>query len=141
MRGVVLGGLLVMILLAGCFSGPSKASARIYPVTLGGAEGDPVGWANATKKGDALQIRLTAITEMTGGEHAVHVHERGGCGMRDGVPAGEAGGHFDPGDDDHPAHAGDLGNVTAAPNGVIDATLLAPDLRLRGGASIIGKSI
>lgn len=50
---------------------------------------------------------------LTGGNHAVHIHETGVC-----EPCSAAGGHFDPGrhgstspDGNHPFHAGDLVNL------------------------------
>lgn len=53
------------------------------------------------------------MSDLTEGEHAVHIHETAAC-----EPCGAAGGHFDPGpasftspDGNHPFHSGDLINI------------------------------
>ena len=57
------------------------------------------------------------------GEHGIHVHEFGVCDPAGDQPFGSAGGHFNPtgaahgAPQDESAHAGDLGNILAAPDG------------------------
>ncbi|MCW2065877.1 UNVERIFIED_ORG: Cu-Zn family superoxide dismutase [Stenotrophomonas maltophilia] len=62
-----------------------------------------------------------------GSEHGFHIHEKGDCGAPDGMSAG---GHFNPGKQDHgnvaadPHHGGDMPNIKADDKGV--ATIDGP---------------
>jgi Cu-Zn family superoxide dismutase len=62
-----------------------------------------------------------------GSEHGFHIHEKGDCSAPDGMSAG---GHFNPGHQDHgnvatdPHHGGDMPNIKADDKGV--ATIDGP---------------
>ncbi len=85
------------------------------------------------------------------GPHGFHVHENGSCapGTTNGavVPAGGAGGHFDPAHSGHhegpmkEGHLGDLPLLTIAADGALKTEVTAPRLKdvaaLKGHAVII----
>lgn len=60
------------------------------------------------------------VYKLTPGSHAVHIHEKGDCSAADGTSAG---GHWNPGKDDHGKwgsehfHMGDIGNLMADKKG------------------------
>jgi Cu-Zn family superoxide dismutase len=82
-----------------------------------------------------------------GSEHGFHIHEKGDCSAPDGASAG---GHFNPGTQDHgsvasdPHHGGDMPNITANAEGV--ATIDAPvssnvNIGKGDGFDIIGRGL
>ena len=67
-----------------------------------------------SREGVKQVIVELAVSGLSEGQHAVHIHETAECD-----PCAAAGGHFDPGPDgnpspdgNHPFHAGDLINIT-----------------------------
>jgi Cu-Zn family superoxide dismutase len=118
----------------------------------------------ATTEGAGPSIGSVTITSSAGGAvfkvdlkglppgpHGIHVHENGSCGptMMNGVriPAGAAGGHFDPahaGKHEGPmghGHLGDLPLLNVAADGTSTQTLTAPSIKdiaqLKGHALVI----
>jgi superoxide dismutase, Cu-Zn family len=90
-------------------------------------------------------VEVTANVEnLTPGDHAWHVHEKGDCSAPD---ATSAGGHFNPENKKHGApdgtehHAGDFGNLTAGKDGKATATITMKGVTLEEGAatSLVGK--
>jgi Cu-Zn family superoxide dismutase len=89
-------------------------------------------------------LEVTANVEnLTPGEHAWHVHEKGDCSAPD---ASSAGGHFNPENHQHGApdaeqhHAGDFGNLTAGKDGKAAKTFVMKGISLGDGASsVVGK--
>ena len=93
----------------------------------------------------------TDLTGLPPGPHGFHVHENGSCepAASNGqtVPAGAAGGHFDPlhtgrhAGPEGQGHLGDLPLLTVAANGTASETLTAPHItdvgELRGKALMI----
>eukprot|EP00245_Coleochaete_scutata_P018229 TRINITY_DN936_c0_g1_i2.p1 TRINITY_DN936_c0_g1~~TRINITY_DN936_c0_g1_i2.p1 ORF type:complete len:136 (-),score=11.62 TRINITY_DN936_c0_g1_i2:760-1167(-) len=83
------------------------------------------------------------ISGLVPGLHGFHVHQLGdttnGC-MSTGP-------HFNPAGKTHGApedgerHAGDLGNVTAGPDGTVDVTLVDSQIPLSGINSIVGRAV
>ena len=55
--------------------------------------------------GTLVVAEITGLPENGIGFFAFHIHEGGDCG---GTDFGDTGGHFNPGREDHPRHAGDL---------------------------------
>ncbi len=98
--------------------------------------------------GAAFKLNLHGLPP---GPHGFHVHENASCGptLINGIriPAGAAGGHFDPeetGKHEGPTgagHKGDLPVLDAAANGTATQTLVAPRIKdvetLKGHALII----
>ncbi len=89
-------------------------------------------------------VEVTANLEnLTPGDHAFHVHEKGDCSAPD---AESAGGHFNPANHKHGApeaderHAGDFGNLTAGKDGKATKTLTMKGITLGDDAnSVVGK--
>jgi Cu-Zn family superoxide dismutase len=89
-------------------------------------------------------LEVTAALEgLKPGDHGFHVHEKGDCTAPD---AASAGGHFNPsghkhgGPDAAEHHEGDLGNLTAGPDGKATKTFTMKGISLGDGAdSVVGK--
>jgi Cu-Zn family superoxide dismutase len=117
--------LLPSLLLAGC-AGMMSSGERAAVAELRSSRGQAVGTARFTQAGDVVRV-VIETTGLPPGPHAVHVHTVGKCD-----PPGfeSAGGHFNPQGRQHGAlnpqgsHAGDLPNLTVAPdgNGRLEAT-------------------
>jgi Cu-Zn family superoxide dismutase len=109
--------LVALSLLAGCAGMQSGGEPAV--VELRTAAGQPVGAAQFTQAGNVVRIVLEA-RGLPPGRHAVHVHAVGKCDPPDFTTAG---GHFNPLGRQHGAlnpqgsHAGDLPNLTVAPDG------------------------
>lgn len=77
------------------------------------------------------------LTGLPTGVRAMHVHEFGDCSVKDGVPAGAAGGHYDPADTGQhlgpyqEGHLGDLPPLYADENGLASTPVLAPRLKVK----------
>lgn len=120
----------------------------------GAAHADTVTLHMVTEKGPGKSIGEVALTDstyglvltpklngLTAGLHGFHVHTNGSCDPKeeDGkpVPAGAAGGHYDPRDTkkhgtpwDDEAHAGDLPALYVDADGNATQPVLAPRLKL-----------
>lgn len=90
-----------------------------------------------------------ALSDLPPGPHGYHVHETGNCSanQKDGkpVPAGAAGGHYDPTASKHHAgptgdgHLGDLPPLVVGGNGGASVAVTAP--RLTRLADVKGKAL
>ena len=90
-------------------------------------------------------VRVVAeVSGLKPGRHGFHVHEFGDASALDGSAAG---GHFNPGHENHGApmaehrHAGDLGNLEADATGHAVLDYVDAKLALDGPASIIGRGL
>ncbi|HEU5057797.1 MAG TPA: superoxide dismutase family protein [Kofleriaceae bacterium] len=79
------------------------------------------------------------------GDHGVHIHEKGDCSAPDAKSAGD---HFNPDKAPHGApdapkhHAGDLGNLTAGEDGVVQKTVTVDFLTVADGEkSAVGRAV
>lgn len=97
-----------------------------------------------TQQQDGVHI-VADLTGLSEGRHGFHIHENGDCSAPD---ATSAGGHFNPENSRHGAptdsehHAGDLGNIEAAPDGTAHLEMVAGFITLGPGAnSIVGKAV
>ena len=125
----------------------AQVFATFYIATPDGP-GPKVGSAiiKDSDQGAVIQLNLNGLPP---GEHGFHVHDHGSCApvMRDGMPmpAGGAGGHYDP--DLAGRHAGPVGNghrgdlpfIVVAADGTDRETLVAP--RIRDVARLVGHSL
>lgn len=131
---VLCGALLTMTITL-----PAAAAdlvARMQKATPDGT-GEAIGTITITSVGGTAAFTLD-LHDLPPGPHGFHVHENGNCGptVVNGVrvPAGAAGGHFDPhhvGKHAGPhgvGHLGDLPVLDAAADGTAKQTLTAPHI-------------
>jgi len=110
--------ILVALALGGC-AGMQSSSDNAAVAELKNAAGQSVGVARFTQAGNVVRIVLEA-TSLPPGPHGVHLHAVGKCDPPD---FNSAGSHFNPLSKQHGAlnpqgsHAGDLPNLTVAPDG------------------------
>jgi superoxide dismutase, Cu-Zn family len=140
------------VLFAACGAGATGAAelrAEMRQATPTGP-GEALGTLNIAD-GPAGAAVKTALKGLPPGPHGFHVHETGSCAPTTAnnqpVPAGGAGGHFDPqrtGKHEGPdgaGHLGDLPVLQVAADGSAAADLTAPHIRdvaaLRGKAVVI----
>lgn len=96
---------------------PSTTVDDSLPAILQDVDGLTVAVALVASRDDGqVSVGVTAVN-LAPGAHGIHVHETGVCD-----PAGEqafasAGGHYNPTDEEHGDHAGDLGNIEAEEDG------------------------
>lgn len=94
---------------------------------------------------DAVIVNVS-LRGLEPGEHGFHVHENGSC---EGPKAEGAGDHFNPtgaphgAPDDPPGqrHLGDLGNLTADGDGVIEEMVESRDFLRNGELAVVGRAI
>lgn len=89
------------------------------------------------------------LEKLEPGVRGFHVHEHGDCSEKDGLPAGSAGGHYDPdktgmhlGPYSKEGHRGDLPPLFVDEKGVAATPTLAPHLtvnEIRGRALVVHK--
>lgn len=131
---------------------PAFAADLTAPMQLATASGPGAAVGSVVvstgASGTMLKIDLHGLPP---GPHGFHIHENGSCapGTANGqpVPAGGAGGHFDPGHTAHhqgpskDGHLGDLPVLTVAQDGTAKETLTAPRIKdaqaLKGHALMI----
>jgi len=111
--------ILVALSLAGCAGLGMQSSDNAAVADVKNAAGQSVGTARFTQAGSVVRI-LVEAKGLPPGPHAVHVHAVGKCDPPDFASAGP---HFNPLNKQHGAlnpqgsHAGDLPNITVAPDG------------------------
>ena len=118
------------------------AKANMEPCSDSQAKGE----ATFTEENGEVLFELT-MENLTPGEHAVHLHEKGDCTAEDGSSAG---GHWNPGMKPHGRrgdgtafHRGDVGNMTVGEDGKGSLRLTVNDWSIGGADStnVIGKSV
>lgn len=98
------------VLLLVASAGVAAAQGTKADAEIGDAEGNIVGSAQITEDSGSIEITVEA-EGLDPGEHGVHVHETGECGLPKFESAGK---HFNPGETKHGLknwegpHAGDL---------------------------------
>lgn len=114
----------------------NKAVAVVSPIGDSGVSGTV-----KFEKTDA-GVSVTAVfSGLEEGNHGFHIHQYGDCTASDGTSAG---GHFNPGDNEHSSpeatnrHMGDMGNIKANSNG--EASLYYVDKAITMD-QIIGRGI
>jgi len=121
-----------------------EAAVLIRESTMDGRRGKTFGLVSFMDSPYGLII-TPRLHNMDPGPHAVHVHENASCAADEmGMPAGAAGGHYDPdGSGQHTGpygegHLGDLPNIIVEPNGMSSLPVLAPRLTV---ADLEGRSL
>ena len=116
---------IIPVLALVSLAGTVGLSAQMKHVDLKDAKGNPVGMVMISPaKGGGVSIDVD-VKGLPPGEHALHFHAVPKCES----PFTSAGGHFNPANKKHGtqnpggAHAGDIGNVTVAANGIARTTI------------------
>lgn len=150
MRGWQAGMRSLLCLACGAApTGAAELRAEMRQATPAGP-GEPLG-SLTIGDGPAGAAIKTALQGLSPGPHGFHVHETGSCAPTTAdsqpVPAGGAGGHFDPQRTGRHAgpqgagHPGDLPVLQVAADGTAIAQLTAPNIKdvtvLRGKAVVI----
>jgi Cu-Zn family superoxide dismutase len=104
------------------------------------------GEATFSEENGAIVFELT-VQNLTPGEHAVHLHEKGDCSADD---ASSAGGHWNPTMKPHGKrgegtafHKGDIANLSAGADGKGTLRLSINDWSIGGpdSTNVVGKSV
>lgn len=121
-----------------------KPSAK---ASMEAASGSNVtGEVNFTEESGSVRLVLS-VSNLTPGEHAVHLHEKGDCSAED---ASSAGGHWNPTMKPHGKrdgggayHKGDIGNmnVGADGRGTMDLSVEGWSIGGADSTNIVGKSV
>jgi superoxide dismutase, Cu-Zn family len=148
--------LTITFLLAACTTGCRRADEPSPNAPA--AHSDPVEVSLVAKSGSKLNgkavfrdspegVKVTIdVADVSPGQHATHVHERGDCSAPDATSAGP---HFAPAGHPHgtpptePRHIGDFGNMTVGEDGRghLETTAARANLRANDANSFIGRAI
>lgn len=129
---------LFSVLAAGLLISTGVARAQAH-ADIANAQGTTIGHATFRTSGDGVRVSVK-VTQLTPGEHGIHIHNVGKCE----APAfTTAGGHFNPTSAHHGAHntqdphphVGDLPNLTVDAGGKGSLTFLIPGATLGDGAN------
>ena len=128
----IAGGMVLLGMLA-----YSQASAQTAKAELRNAKGEKVGELTLTQEADGMKVAVEA-SNLPPGFHGFHIHAVGKCEP----PFTSAGGHFNPANQNHPNHAGDLPNLLVNADGKASAVLRTarfkvPDLFDSDGSALI----
>jgi len=105
------------VILVGVFAW-GEASAQTAKAELRNAKGEKVGDLTLTQEVDGVKVAVEA-RNLPPGFHGFHIHAVGKCEP----PFTSAGGHFNPANQTHPIHAGDLPNLLVDADGKASAVL------------------
>lgn len=123
-----------------------KAAETSVEVPLVAKSGSNLsGKAMMTQTADGVRVVID-VANVTPGQHAAHVHEKGDCSSPDGKSAGD---HFSPDGHPHalpptePRHIGDFGNMTVGADGKGHLEITAPKANLKDGDahSFLGRAV
>ncbi|WP_255585343.1 superoxide dismutase family protein [Virgibacillus saliphilus] len=121
----------MILFLVSCQSNdPSSRSVDMY-----NASGDIIGTAALSEQPDGVQVELS-LEGLEPGFHGIHVHEYPKCEAPDFESAGS---HFNPEGNEHGlmhpegSHLGDLPNIEADEDGLVEAELTLDNATLLDG--------
>ena len=113
---------IIILFLAGCqMDAETNRNVDIY-----NSDGDLIGTAGLSEQPDGVQIKLK-LEGLAPGFHGIHVHEYPNC---QGPDFKSAGNHFNPEGKEHGLmhpegpHLGDLPNIEADSDGLVEAELM-----------------
>ncbi|SHN36757.1 superoxide dismutase, Cu-Zn family [Duganella sacchari] len=139
---------LLAVCLAMAATGLAQAAATTAEAELKPTQGNNVSGTVRFAQQDGKLTIDADVKGLTPGVHGFHLHEKGDCSAPDGTSAG---GHFNPGSQQHgdPAHAmhhgGDFGNLTADASGNAKLHLVVPtsQISLDAGAAgnVVGRGL
>ena len=96
---------------------PEVTIGRTLPALIQDTEGKTIGVALlAEEDDDEVSVNVVAV-DLDPGPHGIHIHETGICDPDGDRAFASAGDHYNPTDEEHGEHAGDLGNITAEEDG------------------------
>lgn len=96
---------------------PDVTVGRTLPALIQDTDGKTIGVALlAEEEDDEVSVGVVAVG-LELGAHGIHIHETGVCDPTGDRAFASAGGHYNPTDEEHGDHAGDLGNITAEDDG------------------------
>jgi Cu-Zn family superoxide dismutase len=104
-----------LLLLSACSNGEKKAIAIIEAKS-----GSTVSGTVTFIEKDGIVVMKAALSGLSQGNHAIHIHAIGDCSAADGKSAG---GHWNPTKENHgkwmeaPFHIGDIGNLVVGADG------------------------
>ena len=147
MNGYRIGITAAWLVCVGTVATAAELRVEMHKATPSGP-GEALGTVTISDGAGGAVVK-TALKGLPPGPHGFHIHENGSCqptaANNQPVPAGGAGGHFDPqktGKHEGPqgaGHLGDLPVLTVAPDGSANESLTAP--HLKDVASLRGKSV
>ncbi|HLW21133.1 MAG TPA: superoxide dismutase family protein [Cyclobacteriaceae bacterium] len=114
---------------------------------ISGASGSEVtGTATFTQNENGAVTMAIRVENLSPGEHAIHLHEKGDCSAPDATSAGA---HWNPTDDPHGKrgndgfHAGDIDNLVAGEDGVATLEMEFDDWTIGGSeeTNILNKAV
>ena len=117
----------------------ANAATKSAHANFVNAQGTQIGTAKLTAAGQGVKVAVK-VSQLTPGEHGIHVHTVGKC---EGPAFNTAGGHFNPTSSHHGIHntntphphVGDLPNLVVAKNGKGNATFTIEGATLDEGAN------
>jgi superoxide dismutase, Cu-Zn family len=129
--------LLIFISILLLFTACQSKDEKSREVEMYNASGDMVGTATFSEQADGVQVKVK-IEGLPPGYHGIHIHEYAKC---EGPDFKSAGNHFNPTGAEHGlmhpkgSHVGDMPNIEADAQGVVNAELMLPQATLLDGKS------
>ncbi len=90
------------------------------------------------EKKDGVEIKLKVKNLAPNSKHGFHIHEKGDCSAED---ATSAGGHWNPSNEEHPKHLGDLGNIQADEKGEVNTKIFTNRFFITKDPSPLGLAV